>query len=239
MRKSFVAKPDSPGLTAHKRRDIHESIEIGVRLDNGMKSPFVHKCRSNRFVRRNGKSGYLVRNIFFHFFPDFAFPLDLNHVYRPACLQQEVDLASALARVRLAERRCRQHRNMLKAQERKQLTVGRATRIWNEIRKCRFRSTGQRLKERPPARSHGKPPSWRLPRGSGALAASPGGASPPGEPLHAPYGTSTTTLKNRIAAFSAADTPSTPFERGDNFFKISIPHGVIPFGIICGEGEKR
>jgi len=40
-----------------------------------------------------------------------------------------------------------------------------------------------------------------------------------GEPLHAPYGTSTTTLKNRIAAFSAADTPSTPFERGDNFFQ--------------------
>ena len=80
---------------------------------------------------------------------------------RPACLQQEVDLASALARVRLAERRCRQHRNMLKAQERKQFTVVRATRIRNEIRKCRFRSTGQRLKERPPARSHGKPPSWR------------------------------------------------------------------------------
>ena len=33
------------------------------------------------------------------------------------------------------------------------------------------------------------------------------------------YGTSTTTLKNRIAAFSAADTPSTPFELGDNFSK--------------------
>ena len=58
-----------------------------------------------------------------------------------------------------------------------------------------------------------------------------------GEPRR--YCTSTTTLKNRIAAFSAADTPSTPFERGDNFSKIFIPHGVIPFGIICGEGEKR
>ena len=29
---------------------------------------------------------------------------------------------------------------------------------------------------------YGEPPSWRLPRGSGALAASPGGASRPGEP---------------------------------------------------------
>ena len=36
-----------------------------------------------------------------------------------------------------------------------------------------------------------------------------GGASPPGEPH--PYGNSTTTLKNRITAFSAAVAPSTDF----------------------------
>ena len=39
--------------------------------------------------------------------------------------------------------------------------------------------------------------------------APPGGASPLGEPP--PYGTSTTTLKNRIAAFSASVAPSTDF----------------------------
>ena len=46
-------------------------------------------------------------------------------------------------------------------------------------------------------------------RGIVTLAASPGGASRPGEPH--PYGTCTTTLKNRIAAFSVAVAPSTAF----------------------------
>ena len=39
-----------------------------------------------------------------------------------------------------------------------------------------------------------------------------GGASRPGEPLPTPYRPSTTTLKNRIAAFSAAVAPSTAFQ---------------------------
>ena len=45
--------------------------------------------------------------------------------------------------------------------------------------------------------------------------ASPGGASRLGEPC-APYGTTTTTLKNRIAAFSATVAPSTAFHSPSN-----------------------
>ena len=49
------------------------------------------------------------------------------------------------------------------------------------------------------------------------------GRAVPGEPLHAPYYTSTTTLKNRIAAFSAAVAPSTAFSHEDQTDLVGNP----------------